>query len=115
HSSGAITALAYAVERPRIALGGIIVIGVITEPAGNRYMQTTPLLEKLRLPVLDIFGSQDLPLVLNNAKARADAAKNAGNGRYVQVRVNKANHFFTDHYNDLRASLSAWLAKLPAK
>lgn len=115
HSSGAITALAYAVERPKIALGGIIAIGLTTEPAGNRYMQPVLMLEKLQVPVLDVFGSQDLPLVLNNAKARADAAKKAGNGRYVQVRVNKANHFFTDHYNDLRASLDAWLAKLPAK
>lgn len=113
HSSGAMTAVAYAAERPKAALAGIVTIGLTTEPAGNRYMQTIPLLERLRLPVLDIFGGQDLAVVLNTAKARAAAAKKAGNSAYTQVRVNGANHFFTDHYNDLRASLSAWLAKLP--
>lgn len=115
HSSGAMTALAYAVERPKIALGGIIAIGLTTEPAGNHYMQPVLMLEKLQVPVLDVFGNQDLPLVLNNAKARAAAAKKSANNAYTQVRVNGANHFFTDHYNDLRANLNAWLAKLPAK
>lgn len=115
HSSGAMTAVAYAAERPKATLSGIVTIGLTTEPAGNRYMQTTLLLEKLRLPVLDIFGGEDLAGVLNTAKARTEAAKKAGNSAYTQVRVNGANHFFTDHYNDLRASLSAWLAKLPKK
>mgnify|MGYP001572780623 FL=1 len=115
HSSGAMTAVAYATERPKAALGGIVTIGLTTEPAGNHYMQPVLMLEKLRVPVLDVFGSQDLPLVLNNAKARAAAAKKAGNSAYTQVRIKGANHFYTDHYNDLRANLGAWLAKLPAK
>ena len=116
HSSGAITALAYAVERPKIALGGIIAIGLNTEAlATNRHLQSPLLLEKVRIPVLDIFGSEDLSVVLNFSAARAAAAKKAGNSAYTQVRIKGANHFYTDHYNDLRANLGAWLAKLPAK
>lgn len=115
HSSGAMTAAAYAAERPKAALGGIVTIGFTTEPTGNRYMQAAALLEKIRLPVLDIFGGQDLAVVLNTVKARAGAAKKAGNNAYTQVRIKGANHFYTDHYQDLRASLGAWLAKLPEK
>ena len=115
HSTGAMTAAAYVAERPKATLGGIVSIGFTTEPAGNHYMQAVSLLEKIRLPVLDIFGGQDLAVVLSTVKARTAAAKKAGNNAYTQVRVNGANHFYTDHYNDLRASLGAWLAKLPAK
>jgi pimeloyl-ACP methyl ester carboxylesterase len=115
HNSGAMTATAYAVEHPKTPLAGLAVIGLTTEPLGNRYMQSTQTLEKIRLPVLDLYGSEDLPLVLNAAGARAAAAKKAGNSAYVQVRVNGANHFFTDHYPALRTRLSAWLAKLPKK
>lgn len=115
HSSGAITAVAYASERPKTALAGVAAIGLTTEPAGNRYMRSVPQLEKLKLPILDVFGSEDLPIVLDTAAARAAAAKKAGNARYTQVRVNKSNHFFTDRYDDLRRRISEWLATLPVK
>ncbi len=115
HSSGAITAVAYASERPKTPLAGIAAIGLTTEPAGNRYMQSAPQLEKLKLPILDIFGSEDLPVVLDTASARAAAAKKAGNSGYTQVRVKGANHFFTDRYDSLRTRLGEWLTTLPAK
>lgn len=115
HSSGAITAVAYASERPRTPLAGVAAIGLTSEPAGNRYMQSVPQLEKLKLPILDIFGSEDLPVVLDTASTRAAAAKKAHNSAYTQVRVKGANHFFTDRYGSLRTRLNEWLAKLPAK
>lgn len=115
HSSGAMTAVAYVAERDQTPVNGIATIGLTSEPLGNRYMQSVQLLEKVRLPMLDIFGSDDLPMVLNTASARAEAAKKADNKHYAQARVKGANHFFTDHYNDLRAQLVVWLGKLPNK
>ncbi len=115
HSSGAITAVAYAAEHPRTSLAGIAAIGLTTEPAGSRYMQSVPQLERLKLPILDIFGSEDLPVVLETTVARAAAAKKAGNKAYTQARVKGANHFFTDRYDSLRTHLNEWLTKLPAK
>lgn len=115
HSSGANTAVTYAAEHPKASLVGLTVIGLTTEPAGNRYMQSAPQLEKLKLPILDIFGSEDLPVVLDTASARAAAAKKAGNSGYTQVRVKGANHFFTDRYDSLRTRLGEWLTTLPAK
>ncbi len=115
HSSGAMTAAAYVAENPSPALKGVAVIGYTAEPAGNRYMQPALMLEKIRIPVLDIFGSEDVPPVLDSAAARAAAAKKARNSTYAQVRVKGANHFFTDRYDSLRKRLGEWLAKLPAK
>lgn len=115
HSSGAMTAAAYAAEHPTASLNGIVVIGYATEPLGNRYMQSAQVLEKIRLPVLDIYGSEDLPLVLDTVESRAAAAKKAGNRAYTQARVKGANHFFTDRYPDLRSHLQGWLNKSLAK
>jgi len=115
HSSGAMTAAAYVAEHANPALRGLAVIGYTSEPAGNRYMQPAPMLEKIRLPVLDIFGNEDLPVVLDTVAARAAAANKAGNRAYTQVRVKGANHFFTDRYPDLRSHLQTWLNKSLAK
>ncbi len=115
HSSGAMTAVAFAAEHPKAPLIGVGAIGLTTEPHGSRYMQSARMLEKVRVPVLDLFGSNDLPVVLETAAARAAAAKKAGNRAYVQARVKGANHFFTDRYPDLRTRVKDWLNRQPAK
>jgi pimeloyl-ACP methyl ester carboxylesterase len=75
HSTGALTALAYAAEHPgRVA--GVVAIGPSTEPLGGTRMQPALLLREIRnLPVLDLYGSQDLPVVLDYNRARAEAAR----------------------------------------
>jgi pimeloyl-ACP methyl ester carboxylesterase len=115
HSSGAMTAAAFAAEHAQPAVKGLAVIGYTSEPAASRYMQPELMLQKIRIPVLDIFGSEDLPLVLNTVNARAEAAKKTGNAAYLQTRVKGANHFFTDRYPDLRARLKDWLDKTTAR
>lgn len=110
HSTGAMMALAYAAERRSDAVAGIVAVGVSTETAGGPYMQPVQMLSKVKKPVLDIYGSNDYPIILETADARRAAAK-ANNG-YVQERVNGADHFFTAHYDALAATVNAWLAKL---
>ena len=114
HSSGAMTATAYAAERPAAPIAGVVAIGLTTEPAGGPLMQPTQLLLRVKKPVLDIYGADDLPVVLQTAQSRQAAAGKAGNNRYTQARIDGANHFFTDRYDPLREHLTAWLAK-PAK
>lgn len=111
HSSGAMTATAYAAERPAAPIAGVVAIGLTTEPAGGPLMQPAQLLARVTKPVLDIYGAEDLPVVLQTAKARQAAAGKAGNGGYSQERVDGANHFFTDRYDPLRDRITAWLAK----
>ena len=111
HSSGAMTAIAYAVERPAVPVAGIVAIGLTTEPAGGRLMQPTQMLARIKKPMLDIYGTDDLPVVLQTTRARQAAARQAGNRGYVQERIDGANHFFTDRYDALRARITAWLAK----
>ncbi len=109
HSTGATTAMAYAAERPQAPLAGVIALSLSTVRGGNRYMQPALSLEKIRRPVLDIFGSEDIPEVLHYNEIRAQAAKKSGNPAYRQVRIKHTNHFYTDAYEDLKKLLVAWL------
>jgi pimeloyl-ACP methyl ester carboxylesterase len=113
HSSGAMTIIAYGAERPAAAVSGIAAIGAGSDAAGGPRMQPPQMLEKIKgKPVLDIYGEKDLDIVLNPASARAAAAQRAGNRGFRQVRIAGADHFFTDHYDDLKAQLLAWLQQL---
>jgi len=55
--------------------------------AGN-----TKSLKKIKLPILDLYGSEDLPAVKDSAPMRATAASH--NKKYKQKMVKGANHFF---------------------
>lgn len=109
HSTGAMTVVAYAGERPRAPLAGVIALSLGTVRDGNRYMQPALSLEKIRRPVLDLFGSEDIPEVLHYNEARAQAAKKSGHPAYRQVRIKHTNHFYTDAYEELKKLLVAWL------
>jgi pimeloyl-ACP methyl ester carboxylesterase len=110
HSSGAMTVIAYGAERPAAAVSGIAAIGAGSDAAGGPRMQPPRMLEQIKSkPVLDIYGEKDLDIVLNPASARAAAAQRAGNRGFRQARVAGADHFFTNHYDELKAQLLGWL------
>lgn len=61
----------------------------------------------LRLPVLDLYGENDLPGVLKAAPARASALENHARSR--QVRVPGADHFFDRRGAELVAAVQSFL------
>jgi alpha/beta superfamily hydrolase len=63
-------------------------------------------LPKLNIPILDLYGDEDITSVLNSVKARALAAKD--NMNYTQKMVT-ADHFFNDRDEILIESVGAWL------
>jgi len=69
------------------------------------------LLSKISMPILDIYGSQDLKEVLNKAKERANAAKRSENTVYRQVEVPGADHFFRGLEATLVKRVSSWLTR----
>lgn len=68
---------------------------------------TVEYMDQYLLPVLDIYGSDDLEGVLGSAADRASQA--SGNPRYTQVVVDGANHFFDGMEDELYARVKAWL------
>ena len=69
-------------------------------------------LEKLVIPVLDVYADDDYPAVLKNAKKRFSMIKTAGNKRSQQVMVTGANHYYEDNGEALTQVISQWLDTL---
>ncbi len=63
---------------------------------------------KLKLPVLDLYGQNDLPAVLQNATKRAPALKKPGS---AQQRLPLADHFFDGQDKPLLEAVSGYLGK----
>jgi len=111
HSTGAMISLAYVAERPAAPIAGIVAVGTSNDTDGGAYMQPAEMLAKITKPVLDIYGGNDSPIVLETAANRRAAAAKANNRGYVQERISGADHFFTAHYDALAAAINAWLGK----
>ena len=109
HSTGAMMAVAKEANRPSKLVTGLIAIGLSTTPSGGPYMLPVKQLPRIRKPILDIYGAQDLPDVLNFVQARKDAAAAAPNKDYTIVRIKGANHFYTDRYELLLGRIKLWL------
>lgn len=111
HSTGAMTVTAYAAGRTNTPVAGIVGIGMATAGSGNDLMKPALMLARVKVPVLDIYGSDDLPEVLDFDTARRAAAARAGNSDYRAERVAGANHFFTDRYPQLKRAIRDWLRR----
>ena len=67
-------------------------------------------LEKLTLPVLDVYGSEDLITIINTADQRRLAARRNGNyNGYQQVMIWNADHYFSGHDQELFVRINRWL------
>ncbi len=67
------------------------------------------MLNKLRLPVLDIYGGFDDKVVTQSAPERAAAAERAGNQDYTQYKIADADHGFGRFEKELLRRVGDWL------
>jgi alpha/beta superfamily hydrolase len=90
HSMGARMSNEFLVAVPQPEIAAWVAIGLSGE-----FVQP----ERLRLPVLDLHGSRDLPAVLAGAARRAETLRAIRGSS--QVQVNSADHFFHEHEDQL--------------
>ncbi len=74
-------------------------------------LNSSTMLKKIHIPMLDLYGSQDIDSVLRSAKARKTAANQAQNKFFRQVQIIGANHFFQGLDDELISYVSNWLDK----
>lgn len=110
HSLGA-TMGAYYLAGGAAAVRAFVAVGMGGRPDEPR-MDTVSFLRRIQVPVLDLYGSDDLPQILQAVEARAAAARAAANTAYRQMRVENANHFFDGKNDVLLKTVSDWLAGL---
>ena len=112
HSQGS-AMTAYYLSTSKQEVKGFVAIGMAAF-ADDPRMNSIKSLEKIRIPVLDLYGNEDLENILASVKSRAAAAKKAGNKNYTQIKI-KGNHFFDGHEETLVETVAEWLEKSSAK
>jgi pimeloyl-ACP methyl ester carboxylesterase len=109
HSLGAAMTAWYLASAQR-DVQGFVAIGM--QAAVDPRMNGVLSLGSITLPVLDLYGSEDLEGVLASAGERAQAAKKAGNRAFTQVEIAGSNHFFDGREDDLVEAVANWLEGL---
>jgi pimeloyl-ACP methyl ester carboxylesterase len=105
HSQGA-TMTAYYLANTNREVDGFVAIGMGPGIEGTA-ADNLAHLPKIPVPILDLYGSQDLPEVLDSSDARAAAA--TASKAYQQRVVAGADHFFEGEEDELLEAVQAWL------
>ena len=113
HSQGA-SMTAYYLSTSKQDVNGFVAIGMGAYANDSR-MNSIDSLKKIKVPVLDIYGDDDLDVVMKSVADRANAAAKAGNRNYTQVEIAGSNHFFDDRDDELVEAVSGWLEKSAGK
>ena len=64
---------------------------------------------------MEIYGSEDLNVVMDSARKKAEIAKEANIEGYQQIKISGANHFFTGKEEQLIQHANEWLIKNSTK
>ena len=107
HSQGT-TMVSYYPSRYPSDVKGLIAIGMGATQK-DRHVNSAESLNKVTIPLLDLYGDDDLPGVLETVDVReADAAHNV---RYSQQVIEGANHFFDGVEDKLISAVVDWVQR----
>jgi len=111
HSQGA-SMTAYYLSTSKQNIKGFVAIG-IPAFAKDARMNSIKALGKVTVPVLDLYGENDLENILATVRDRANTTKKSGNKNFTQIKITGANHFFDGKENELLEAVAGWLEELP--
>jgi len=96
----------YLSQSSSTAIDSAVLIGMGSSEA---WPQNIDALAQIKVPVLDLYGSQDLDTVLTSTKRRAAAGKQNASGIHRQIKTDGANHFFQGQEAALVRQVIEWL------
>ena len=111
HSCGAHMAMDWIREKGDGDINAFIGLGLGATDY-QQYMEKPFPLDKMHVPVLDLYGENEYPAVIKMATERAEMIKNANNPLSNQIVLKGANHYFTDKGNELVEVVDQWLNTL---
>ncbi len=114
HSCGAHMAQHWMLERDSVALRQVdAFVGIGMGATDYRQPMRVPFaLDRLRVPVLDLYAEHDFPAVHRLAGERRAAIRRGGNPKSAQTVVPDADHYFVDRGDVLLEVVAAWLETL---
>lgn len=110
HSLGTTMANYYLISKPDKTIRAYIAISSSTNPSIAELNNIKKIAKIKNLPVLDIYGSQDLDSVVRFAKKRLTTGKKV-NPRYKQIQLKGADHFYQSSNPQLIKTIRLWLLK----
>jgi len=105
HSMGATMTMRYTEDVPDTSVQGLVLIGM--QGGSETVYDNARALRNVRIPVLDLYGSEDLPGVIDFTERKAGFANS--NPGFRQIEVEGANHFFDGLEDELVETVSKWL------
>ena len=108
HSHGA-AQTAYNLSRQPTGIDAFVAVGM-TGDQKDPQIDTSKALQRIDMPVLDLYGSEDLPQVLQSASSRRAGA--AANPAYRQQVIDGAGHFFDGMNDELIEAVEAFVNSL---
>lgn len=110
HSLGSTMAAYYLANNPQNKIAALVAVGVSLILFKDNERDYLNALQKLHMPIFDIYGGEDRPDIIATALEKRKTAKKAGNKHYTQLKVAGANHLFAGKEDELVKHISAWLA-----
>ncbi len=111
HSCGAHMAMQYVRELGEEGFDAFVGIGMGATDYKQPMLEPFPL-ERMKKPILDLYGSDDYPAVQRLAGLRAQQMKDWEHPNYSQQKLPDANHDFTDRGDLLTEAIGDWLDRL---
>lgn len=111
HSFGNLMVSYWLINRETTPVVGFVGVGMTFAEDDDGNLAIAKHLEKLTIPVLDLYGSEDMPEIIAFAPARAASAAKAGN-EFKQIVSPGADHFFRGEDDALVDTVAAWLDNL---
>lgn len=111
HSCGAHMAMAWVDAESSESIDAYVGIGM----GATDYKQPMKLpfpLDKVKVPVLDVYAENDYPAVLKMAAQRLRLIKMAANKKSSQVVIKDAGHYYVDKGEVLTQVINQWLQSL---
>ena len=113
HSLGATMASDYLARYSDERIKAFVGIGMkaMKQPVEYRVLDNTVSLQKINLPVLDIYGSKTIEEILYSADRRAHVIKRIGHAQSRQIKLEGTGHFFQGHEDKLLDNIVLWINK----
>lgn len=113
HSCGAHMMMSYIHQNGDKEFDAYISVGSGATDYKQPMINTFPFAD-MKVPILDIYGSNDFPAVLRKAEERAGLLKKGGNAKSAQVVVSNADHYYQKQADveKLISEIGSWLDTL---
>ena len=108
HSCSVHMTMAWIREFGDNAINAYVGIGMEATDYGQPMLERFPL-ERMSIPVLDVYGSEDYPAVIKGAERRISEIESAGNPQSMQIKIEGPDHFFEGYENELVTTVGVWI------